>query len=289
MDEVPQPLEEYASLADFFARPIKAGSRPISQLPGIVSPVDGRVLVCGEILGDELEQIKGKTYSLQQFLGTDIETLRKYPSHSTKRLYQIVIYLSPGDYHRIHFPVECLLHKRCHFPGTLFPVNYPFLKLIPRLFALNERIVLMGEWMHGFFSLTAVGAYNVGSISINFDNMAQTNKLTRDYVCPNLQYFSYKGVGSYSYQRDYDKNDQNSSHLTFLTDEGYRCSKSSVALDTFPFPLSGSHGIVALKGQELGQFHFGSTVVLIFESEPFNFVVGAGQYVKMGERIGYVI
>lgn len=31
--------------------------------------------------------------------------------------------------------------------------------MIPSLFALNERVVLMGGWPEGFFSLTAVGAY----------------------------------------------------------------------------------------------------------------------------------
>jgi phosphatidylserine decarboxylase len=44
-------------------------------------------------------------------------------------------------------------------------------KVIPQLLAMNERVVLSGEHEHGFYSLTAVGAYNVGSIAVHFDKV----------------------------------------------------------------------------------------------------------------------
>jgi len=132
-------------------------------------------------------------------------------------------------------------------------VNHHFLRLIPSVFALNERVVLMGDWDKGFFSLTAVGAYNVGSITINFDDTVQTNHLGRDYVCPNLEYFSWNGVGSHAHERNYS--------------------------------AEGSP-ICAEKGDELGQFHFGSTVVLVFEAENFNFTINPGEALKMGQHIG---
>ena len=37
---------------------------------------------------------------------------------------------------------------------------------MPGLFTLNERTVLLGNWIHGFFSFAAVGAFNVGSIAL---------------------------------------------------------------------------------------------------------------------------
>ena len=39
------------------------------------------------------------------------------------------------------------------------------------LFNFNERAVYFGTWKHGFFSMTAVGATNVGSINVFFDHV----------------------------------------------------------------------------------------------------------------------
>jgi len=33
----------------------------------------------------------------------------------------------------------------------------------------NERVNLLGEWAQGFFAISFVGALNVGSIKIDFD------------------------------------------------------------------------------------------------------------------------
>lgn len=55
--------------------------------------------------------------------------------------------------------------------GSLMSVNPGVARWIKELFCHNERVVLSGEWPHGFFSLTAVGATNVGSIRIYFDKV----------------------------------------------------------------------------------------------------------------------
>ena len=44
-------------------------------------------------------------------------------------------------------------------------------KQVPNLFTLNERVLFGGYWEHGFFSITAVGAFNVGSIEIDMDEV----------------------------------------------------------------------------------------------------------------------
>jgi phosphatidylserine decarboxylase len=44
-------------------------------------------------------------------------------------------------------------------------------KFIKGLFAMNERVVLNGEWKHGFFSYSPVGAYNVGSMTLNCEEV----------------------------------------------------------------------------------------------------------------------
>lgn len=42
---------------------------------------------------------------------------------------------------------------------------------LSNLFVLNERVALLGRWRYGFFSMTPVGATNVGSIRVNFDSV----------------------------------------------------------------------------------------------------------------------
>lgn len=54
-------------------------------------------------------------------------------------------------------------------------VNPGMARWIKELFCHNERVVLTGDWKHGFFSLTAVGATNVGSIRIYFDRVSRAH------------------------------------------------------------------------------------------------------------------
>jgi phosphatidylserine decarboxylase len=121
-------------------------------------------------------------------------TRRKMSTRTVKdgnALFFTVIYLAPGDYHRFHSPAAWVVEKRRHFvgsysfsfareplkneipyhPGELFSVSPYMVKRLENLFVLNERVALLGHWKHGFFSMVPVGATNVGSIKINFDQV----------------------------------------------------------------------------------------------------------------------
>ncbi|XP_063836302.1 phosphatidylserine decarboxylase proenzyme, mitochondrial [Ostrinia nubilalis] len=174
-------LTYYKSLSAFFTRPLRDGVRYIAPAP-CVSPCDGVVLNCGPADTDKIEQVKGVTYSLEEFLGDNKWSKNKgtsyYDSLLTNKeniLHQCIIYLAPGDYHRFHSPCDWTSTFRRHFAGKLLSVNPWMAKLIPGLFTMNERAVYVGEWKHGFFSMTAVGATNVGSIEIYSDPQLQTN------------------------------------------------------------------------------------------------------------------
>ncbi|CAH8490008.1 unnamed protein product, partial [Schistosoma turkestanicum] len=143
-----------------------------------VSPVDGKVLHCGPIDSKNavLEQIKGIYYSLDEFLGPmgNIESLTG--KTSDRSLYQCVIYLAPGDYHRFHSPVEWIPTVRRHFPGRLLSVRPNIAGRLPGLYTINERVVYLGEWNYGLMSFAAVGAFGVGNIHVNIDPTLITNK-----------------------------------------------------------------------------------------------------------------
>ncbi|CAM5118540.1 unnamed protein product [Eretmochelys imbricata] len=174
-----EDLSSYRSLGELFRRPLKPWVRPIAP-HDMVSPADGCIVHLGRVRRSRLEQVKGVTYSLESFLGP--QDWREDGGrglsprwHRGQRLYQCVIYLAPGDYHRFHSPTNWRIQHRRHFPGSLMSVSPSVVRWIPGLFCHNERVVLSGEWAHGFFSLTAVGATNVGSIRIYCDQDLRTN------------------------------------------------------------------------------------------------------------------
>ncbi|KAI7893412.1 phosphatidylserine decarboxylase-domain-containing protein [Mucor mucedo] len=103
----------------------------------------------------------------------DITNVKVKPGNA---MFFCVVYLAPGDYHRFHSPTNWVVQTRRHFAGELFSVSPYFVKLLQNLFVLNERVALLGKWKHGFFSMIPVGATNVGSIKINFDEALKTNQ-----------------------------------------------------------------------------------------------------------------
>lgn len=168
----------YKNLSEFFSRRLKPDSRPISQEPGVVSPADGLVVHFGPITDGRIEGVKGLNYSVQAFLGLPSNDYRKelIIDKENNELYNCIIYLAPGDYHRFHSPANWLVKYRKHFPGRLLSVRPSLMKRMPEVLHINERVCYFGQWVHGFFSMTAVGATNVGSIKVNFDEDLRTNR-----------------------------------------------------------------------------------------------------------------
>ena len=167
--------KNYKNFREFFSRKLKPDSRPISQEPGVVSPADGLILHFGPIQNGRVEPVKGLSYSLRSFLGLSDDNSISY-DHEKNQLYGCIIYLAPGDYHRFHSPANWFVTHRKHFPGRLLSVKPSFIKRQPKILHINERVSYFGRWQHGFFSMTAVGATNVGSIKVYFDENLRTNE-----------------------------------------------------------------------------------------------------------------
>ena len=61
--------------------------------------------------------------------------------------------------------------------GHLITVASWAAKRMKGLLSENERVLYSGQWHHGFFSLTAVGAYNVGSVEVSIENVSNYTSL----------------------------------------------------------------------------------------------------------------
>lgn len=201
-------------------------------------------------------------------------------SENRTALYYVVIYLAPGDYHRFHSPCAWVVEKRRHFAGELYSVSPYLQRTLPGLFVLNERVVLLGRWRWGFFSYTPVGATNVGSIKINFDRELRTNSLTTDTAADRAAEEAAERGEPYS----------------------------GFAEATYDGASPILHGHALKRGEEMGGFQLGSTVVLVFEAPKgqrpsldegwmgektkrkggWNWAIEKGQKVKMGQAIGCV-
>ncbi len=149
--------DQYSSFNDFFTRALKPGARPLADA-ALVSPVDGRISQLGAIEEDRIFQAKGRDYRLEELLGS-----KQHAEPFVDGRF-CTIYLAPHNYHRIHMPLEGKLTGLVHLPGRLFSVNPATTRVIPRLFARNERVAAFFDTEHGPMALVLVGALLVGSI-----------------------------------------------------------------------------------------------------------------------------
>ncbi|XP_028049013.1 phosphatidylserine decarboxylase proenzyme, mitochondrial [Monomorium pharaonis] len=253
LDEIELDLSAFPNLVEFFVRKLKQNARPIAENANMISPADGKVLYFGPVESCRVEQVKGVTYDLRQFLGdpNSFRTLNQIARETTmhkddyvnsllknpdNRLYQLTIYLAPGDYHRFHSPTDWNIKFRRHFPGKLLSVNPKVLKYLPNLFSLNERVVYVGEWAGGFMAYAAVGATNVGSIRVYCDKGLATNTIH----WPEAVHWKETNLD---------------------------CAR-------------------VIKGELFGEFRLGSTIVLLFEApQDFEFCLQIGQTIKVGQAL----
>ena len=177
MEEAVVPALGFNPLHEVFTRALVDGARPIAKAP-LVSPADGVVAQCGKVQQGHLIQAKGKTYSAEALIGSELDDPDAF-DYAT-------IYLSPHDYHRLHSPATMSVDQRCAIPGTLWPVNPISVAEVDRLFCVNERVALRGQvGDHTLFTIL-VGATIVGGIKLAFDEAYSANPRA-----PSAERFTY--------------------------------------------------------------------------------------------------
>jgi phosphatidylserine decarboxylase len=187
LDEAIVPPEGFDSFDDFFTRELKPGARTIDpRADVVVSPADGRLEDLGPVEASSRFLVKGREYDVGELLES-VEDGQRFRGGTF-----FIVYLSPRDYHRVHAPVDGRVRYARHVDGTLYPVNSIGLQHVPRLFARNERVVVVQGSRFGDVATIMVGAIGVGRITTTFDpriitnNGKQGSELTYGEVGPAL-------------------------------------------------------------------------------------------------------
>lgn len=159
-EAVREQSKDYVSFNDFFARKLKPESRPIAKDESIlISPADGRILAYDNINQNQILQIKGSFFKLED-LFQDRDLALEYNNGVC-----IIVRLCPADYHRFHFPDSGIPGESKLINGHYYSVNPLSLKNIARVYCENKReITLFESCNFGKIALIEVGATCVGSI-----------------------------------------------------------------------------------------------------------------------------
>ncbi len=154
----PDPLA-YDSFNAFFTRALKPEARvPDPDPRALLMPADGRISQCGPIENGRIFQAKGQSFTAAELLGDEAAA-----APFADGLFATV-YLSPKDYHRVHMPWTGTLRETVHVPGRLFSVGPDAVRIVPRLFARNERLACLFDTDFGPMAMVMVGALLVSGV-----------------------------------------------------------------------------------------------------------------------------
>lgn len=160
MSECVKKVNDYKSFNDFFTRRLKPEARKFEQDPVLLlSPGDGRMRAFKNIDINNIVQVKGFSYTVEQLL-SDAELAEKYQGGIC-----IILRLSPVDYHRFHFIDGGVCDAGRPIKGFYYSVNPKALNTIPELFCRNKRqISVLKSDNFGDIAYMEVGAALTGTI-----------------------------------------------------------------------------------------------------------------------------
>lgn len=154
------PVSSFRSFNDFFIRKLKLAARPIDPDPHTaVIPADGRYYFYSNIADASGFIVKGQKFDLEKLLGHPLL------ADEFKDGSMVLARLCPSDYHRFHFPCECLPGPTELINGWLYSVNPIAIKKNIQIFTENKRTLCVLETpLFGRVLFLEIGATNVGSI-----------------------------------------------------------------------------------------------------------------------------
>lgn len=176
-------VEEFTSFNDFFTRELKPGARSFAGDENTaIIPADGRFLAIPDITKSDGFLVKGKKFDFESLLQNK-ELAERYKNGT-----MVMGRLCPTDYHRFHFPCDCVPGESKPINGYLYSVNPIALKKNCEILTENKRCyTLLETKQFGTVLYMEVGATNVGTI-------IQTYTPGKEYVKGDEKgYFSFGG------------------------------------------------------------------------------------------------
>ncbi|KAF9572226.1 phosphatidylserine decarboxylase 1 [Mortierella alpina] len=315
LEEMKDPdLTHYKNLSEFFYRELKDGVRPVDYDAALVSPSDGRIFHFGLVDGSKVEQIKGMSYSLDQFLGSQKASEAAEIIKSTHSA-NIVDEEEFAEVNGISYSLDSLLgyedqtsveHKKQDYDGNVVPdkeadersrspENQEELKLRPGNALFFCVIYLAPGDYHRFHSPTnwvaetrrhfAGELYSVSPWMVKqLQDLFVLNERVALLGKWRHGFFSMVPVGATnvgSIVLNFDKELRTNQREHRYTRGFGELLYSGVSRLLNGQPLH--------VGEEMGGFKLGSTVVLVFEApKSFTFLIEPGQRVKMGQALGKI-
>lgn len=154
------PVSTYRSFNDFFIRKLKPEARPINPDPHIaIIPADGRYYFYADIAQCPGFIVKGQKFELETLLENS-SLAKEFEGGS-----MVLARLCPSDYHRFHFPCDCLPGPTKVINGWLYSVNPLAVKRNIHILTKNKRTLCeLYTPLFGKVLYMEIGATNVGSI-----------------------------------------------------------------------------------------------------------------------------
>ncbi len=150
MHEYAVPEQGFKTFNDWFTRRFKdlEASRPMeSDAQAIVSPADSKLLIIPNLSHDLRIVIKEQCFNVAKFLGDRV--LAKQFDGGVMMIFR----LAPYDYHRYHYPFDCLVGPEQCIKGGYHSVN-------PRSFTAGAKPLTTNK--RSYELLTPVGAARTG-------------------------------------------------------------------------------------------------------------------------------
>lgn len=171
-NEFYKKTQDFTSFNDFFIRKLKEDSRDIDyNEDSLVFPCDGRFLVYPKIEDLSSYSIKNQEFSLEDFLQNKDLAL-KYKEGS-----MLLARLAIEDYHRFHFPCDCIPMESKLINGYLYSVSPIALKKNIKILQENKRMLtIINTKRFSEILYIEIGATNVGSINQTFFSNTEHKK-----------------------------------------------------------------------------------------------------------------